>query len=164
MQMYILKINLKDIGDLMICEAKIELYNKNTIQKYLKNLENVVRNTQPTTYFLDTFNNFVLNITRTSLKHLKTKIFNYLRNHNLTNTQNVYYILGEYNNFGIQNVYLQNDKLILELQFELYYKLKDFVNISGCLSNSNLQIYTHCIYNDETQIYYNLNEDSNFEE
>ncbi len=149
MQADVLKLEFNHLGPSIFCETKIMLYNEQIIKKYLTYLENCAINKQPAKYYSDTFHNFVLNISRTTLKIIKKKIFDYLKMCGMTDIQNLYYILGEYNNFGIYNVLLQDNKLILELQFELYYNLKDFTNISGSLSFSNQQIYTHCIINEQ---------------
>ncbi len=148
MDLEILKIDFYNFDSSILCETKIKMRNKKMAQKYLIYLENYVKNKQPTLYFSDIFNNFVINLSRSVMKNIQHDLFKYLEQINLKNKQNLYYILAEYNNFGIRNVVLQNNNLVFDLQFELYCYLKDFTNISRALSHSNHQIYTHCLSND----------------
>ncbi len=150
MNLEILKIDFYNFDSSILCETKIKMCNKKTTQKYLIYLENYVKNKQPTTYFSDIFNNFVVNLSRSVMKNIQHDLFEYLKQNNLKNKQNLYYILAEYNNFGIRNVINQNNNLVFDLQFELYCYLRDFTNISRALSHSNYQIYTHCISDDKS--------------
>ncbi len=156
MQMYIHKLYFFDLKKSLLCDVKISLYNKETVQKYLSYLNKTINlhDNITATYHVDNFNNFTLNISRTVLKTIQKRMFENLKRFDKQETINLYYILGNHNNFGIKNVELINDKLFVDLQFELFYELKDFISMSGPLANSNIQTYTQCLFNDENDYHY----------
>jgi hypothetical protein len=84
-----------------------------------------------------------------------------LKNYNRDSSAGLYYILGEFNNFGILKTELSTDEqLTIYLQLELYYNMHDFVNISGMLSNSDHIIYSRFISEKQHNSFDNDSDDS----
>ena len=140
--MYFLNINCIDLDKTMLCNLKIELIDDSLNQKYLNHLRTCLRHKEKPyyTYFYDLFHSFVLNISQTALQKANAQIFKMLKYYK-KDTTGLYYILGEFNNFGITNVQQVNNHLILQLQFDFYYQLQDFTNASAMLTNSGHSIY-----------------------
>jgi len=160
---HILNINCQDLQYAMLCDLKIKLVDSSLNKKYLNHLRTCTRHREKPyyEYFYDLFQNLLLNISQSARYSIEEHLFRMLKNYNRDSCTGLYYILGEFNNFGILKTELSTDEqLTIYLQLELYYNMHDFVNISGMLSNADHIIYSRFISEKQHNSFDNDSDDS----
>jgi len=106
---------------------------------------------QPKAYYRRYFKDVCTNTAREILKniqHESSPTFFQLFENTTRKIENLYFILGDHNDYGIVDWNVQSSSQIeILFQVECYYDFSAFVSISGSLAHSNVSIYSNVINN-----------------
>ena len=108
-------------------------------------------NQQPKAYYRRYFKDVCINTAREILKQIQNEnspTFKQMFENNDCKIENLYFILGEHNDYGIIDwIVKEASEIEMIFQVECYYNFNHFVNISGSLAHSNVAIYSNVINN-----------------